>query len=337
VDSLNTLLQQSQELNYMKWGINRKMYHEMVLYSSYEQYVEDLKTFITEHCDFLLQAFADKKPATPTPPFEPEEYYYHFVNAKTQKAIDLDGDNVVQMGDDLGDESQDWIVKKVGEHFQIINRETNKALNDPTTGNVGPTINVGSQLNIADVNEEDESQLWDIVPQGSEGYYNLLNVHTQHIANLNGGSNNDFTQILSYTNDAKNGTSTNRMWLLQPTSALPVEPVDTIPTDTIPVDTIPTDTIAPDTIPVDTIPSGVMAYHEPAEYALAYNQQTKTLHFGSETPAELIFPVRIYNASGRLVGIFRADEHYSMASHPQGLYIATWNVSGKTRSVKFRR
>jgi len=81
----------------------------------------------------------------------------------------------------------------------------------------------------------------------------------------------------------------------------------------------------------------VMAYHEPAEYALAYNQQTKTLHFGSETPAELIFPVRIYNASGRLVGIFRADEHYPMASHPQGLYIATWNVSGKTRSVKFRR
>lgn len=307
VDSLNTLLQQSQELNYMKWGINRKMYHEMVLYSSYEQYVEDLKTFITEHCDFLLQAFADKKPATPTPPFEPEEYYYHFVNAKTQKAIDLDGDNVVQMGDDLSDESQDWIVKKVGEHFQIINRETNKALNDPTTGNVGPTINVGSQLNIADINEEDESQLWDIVPQGSEGYYNLLNVHSMHIANLNGGSANDGTPILSYTNDSKNGTSTNRLWYVRKNGSLPEE--------------------------VD----GIEDVREPEEYALAYNTDTKTLHFGSATPEALTFTVRIYTAGGQLIGSFRADETFSMMSQRPGIYIATWTAGGQKRSVKFSR
>ena len=80
-----------------------------------------------------------------------------------------------------------------------------------------------------------------------------------------------------------------------------------------------------------------MAYQEPAEYALAYNQQTKTLHFGSETPAALTFPVRIFNASGRLVGTFRADEQFSMVPYPQGIYIATWHVSGKTRSVKFSR
>ena len=337
VDSLSALLSQSQELNYQRWGINRKMYHEVVLYSSYDQYISDLKSFITEHCNYLLNAFYSKKPVEPTPPFEPEDFYYCIVNAKTRKAMDVQDNKIVQYTQTDGRESQEWQIRKNGDHYAIINRESGLALNDPTQGTSTATTNVGTQLNAVESDEHSEAQMWDFIPQGTDGYYNLLNVHTQHIANLNGGSNNDFTQILSYTNDAKNGTSTNRMWLLQPTSALPVEPVDTIPTDTIPVDTIPTDTIAPDTIPVDTIPSGVMAYHEPAEYALAYNQQTKTLHFGSETPAELIFPVRIYNASGRLVGIFRADEHYSMASHPQGLYIATWNVSGKTRSVKFRR
>ena len=369
VDSLSSLLNESQELNYQRWGINKKMYHEVVLYSSYDQYVSDLKTFITEHCEYLSDAFYSKKPVEPTPPFKPGNFYYRIVNAKTRKAMDLQDNNIVQYSQTDGRESQEWHIRKNGDHYAIINRETGLALNDPTNGPATATTNVGSQLNAEESDEHSEAQMWDFIPQGTEGYYNLLNVRTQHIANLNGGSNSDFTQILSYTNDAKNGTSTNRMWLLQPSSALPVDtiPVDTIPTDTIPVDTIPTDTIptdtiptdtiptdtiptdtipvdsipvdtiAPDTIPVDTIPTGVMAYQEPAEYALAYNQQTKTLHFGSETPAELIFPVRIYNASGRLVGIFRADEHYSMAAHPQGIYIATWNVSGRTRSVKFRR
>ena len=211
------------------------------------------------------------------------------------------------MGDDLSDESQDWIVKKVGEHFQIINRETNKALNDPTTGNVGPTINVGSQLNIADVNEEDESQLWDIVPQGSEGYYNLLNVHSMHIANLNGGSANDGTPILSYTNDSKNGTSTNRLWYVRKNGSLPEE--------------------------VD----GIEDVREPEEYALAYNTDTKTLHFGSATPETLTFTVRVYTAGGQLIGSFRADETFSMMSQRPGIYIATWTAGGQKRSVKFSR
>ena len=97
------------------------------------------------------------------------------------------------------------------------------------------------------------------------------------------------------------------MWILEPSSALPAEI------------------------------TGVEYFTEPEEYALAYNQQTTTLHFGSETPAELKFPVRVYNASGRLMGTFLANEQFSMAAYPQGIYIATWSVSGKTRSVKFQR
>ena len=337
VDSLSTLLNESQELNYQKWGINRRMYHEVVLYSSYDQYISDLKTFITEHCKYLSNAFYSKKPVEPTPPFEPKNFYYCIVNAKTRKAMDVQDNKIVQYTQTDGRESQEWQIRKNGDHYAIINRESGLALNDPTNGPATATTNVGTQLNVMESDEHSEAQMWDFIPQGTDGYYNLLNVSTQHIVNLNGGNSNDYTQILSYTNDAKNGTSTNRMWFLQPTSALPIEPVDTIPTDTIPTDIIPTDTIAPDTIPVDTIPSGIMAYQEPAEYALAYNRDTQTLHFGSETPSELTFPVRIFNASGRLVGTFRADEQFSMVPYPQGIYIATWHVSGKTRSVKFSR
>ena len=344
VDSMNTLLQESQELNYQKWGINRKMYHEVVLYSSYDQYVRDLKQFITEHCDYLLEAFANRLPDEPLPPFAPENYYYHIVNAKTQKAADLDGDLVVQMTCDDSKESQDWEIKPTGSHFRFFNRHTGKALNDPTEGEVGPTTNVGEQLNTAEPDEHSESQMWDLIMQNNEGQMNLMNVHTQHIVNLSGGSSDDYTALLSYSNDDRNATSTNRLWYLRKGEPLPIDsiPSDTIPTDTIPVDTIPTDTIPVDTIPTDTIPTdtipdGIEHFVEPADYALAYNPQTMTLHFGSATPELLTFPVRIFNASGRLVGMFRADEQYSMEASPKGIYIATWNVSGKRRSVKFSR
>lgn len=307
VDSLSDLLSQSQQLNYAKWGINRKMYHEVVLYSSYNQYISDLKNFITEHCEYLLNAFFNKKPAEPTPPFEPEEFYYRIVNAKTRKVMDVDNNKIVQYTNTSSRQSQEWWIRKNGDHYMLINRDSGLALNDPTVGNSTATTNVGTQLNVTELNELSQAQQWDFIPQGTEGYYNLLNIQTQHIANLNGGNSNDYTQILSYTNDAKNGTSTNRMWILEPSSALPAEI------------------------------TGVEYFTEPEEYALAYNQQTKTLHFGSETPAELKFPVRVYNASGRLMGTFLANEQFSMAAYPQGIYIATWNVSGKTRSVKFQR
>ena len=62
IDSLQQVLSRSQQLNYEKWGISKKMYHEMVLYSSYDQYIDDLKTFITDHCSYLKQAFANRKP-----------------------------------------------------------------------------------------------------------------------------------------------------------------------------------------------------------------------------------------------------------------------------------
>ena len=325
VDSLSNLLQQSQELNYEIWGINRKMYHEVVLYSSYDQYVRDLKVFITQHCDFLTEAFASRLPEEPTPPFKPENYYYHIVNAKTQKAADLDGERVVQLVNNNEKESQDWEIQSLGSHFRLLNRLTGKALNDPTEGEVGPTTNVGTQLNIAEPDEHNERQQWDIIAQGNEGYYNLLNVYTQHIVNLTGGSSDDYTALLSYTNDEKNSTSTNRLWYLKKNGELPEVP-DTIPVDTIPNDTIP-----------DPEPDGIAQHKEPAAYALAYNPQTKVLHFGAEDRSELTFTVRIFSANGKLVGTFTANSEFPMTAQPTGIYIATWNVGGKTRSVKFKR
>ena len=154
--------------------------------------------------------------------------------------------------------------------------------------------------------ENSDSQLWDIIPQGTEGWYNLLNVHTQHIANLRAGSSNDYTPILSYTNDERNGESQNRLWYIIPNGPLP-----------------------------DEI-TGVRDI-EPDEYALAYDPMQQVLHFGSETPERLTFTVSVHAANGVLIGQFKANEEFNMTNQPSGIYIVSWRCGNKTRSVKFKK
>lgn len=308
IDSLTTLLDESQKLNYQKWGINTKMYHETVLYSSYDKYIADLKQFISDHTAWLKTEFANRKAPEPTPAFKPLDYYYRIVSANTSKAIEVsNGNSVTQYTNVTDRETADWYMRPTttGDYFQIINRSNNMALNDPTTGSVTPTTNVGTHLNVVNANEKDESQLWQLVPQGTQGYYNLLNVHTQHVANLQGGSNADNTPILSYTNDARNETSKNRLWYLIPTKT-----------------------------PLSGDITGI-ATVEPEAYALAYNQSSQILHFGSETPSQLSFGVKVYAANGALVGQFSASENFSVANLPLGVYIVSWQVGGQKRSAKF--
>ncbi len=315
IDSLVALVQESQDLNYKKWGINRRMYNERVLYSSYDQYVDDLKSFISVHIEYLRTAFMKKKPAGPTPPFVAENYYYRFTNANTTKAMDIVGQSeeagagICTWSDIRGRESEDWVVTPVGEYFHITNRKGGMALNDPTSGAVGPTVNVGRLLDTAEPDTLDDRQLWSIVPQGTAGYYNLVNKYSRHTANLSGGSAMDGTAVLSYTTDGKNSTSLNRLWYIIPGDGLPVvEP-------------------EPDAI------AGV----EPQEYALAYHADAKMLHFGSETPEMLTFEVGIYDAGGHKVRAFRADEQCSVADLPKGVYVVSWKCGGKVRSAKFMR
>lgn len=305
IDSMTNLMARSIDLNYEKWGIRTRVYHENVLYSSYGQYVIDLKNYIANHCAFLQEAFANRKPIEPTPPFHPIERYYRITNANTSKAMESNGNNVTQYTNLEERETEDWIIRRTNGFFQIVNRASELALNDPTTGDVGPTINVGTPLNVTPPDTLDTRQLWDIIPQGTDGYYNLMNAYTQHIANLSGGNYSDGTQILSYSNDSRNGESKNRLWLITPTK---------------------------EQIPIEY--TGIREI-EPEDYALAYDPLTQELHFGSATPEALSFTVHLYSLEGKLIGTFIANERFPMAQQPHGIYIVTWQCGGKTRSVKF--
>lgn len=315
IDSINDLIQESQELNYKKWGIDVRMYNERVLYSSYSQYVTDLKNFIHNHNAFLGNAFANKQPAEETPEFVPDSFYYRITNASTAKAVDIvncdtvAGTEVCTWTNNPEHTTQNWEIRQVGNYFLIINRHGNVALNDPTQGYSTETTNTGTHLNVAAVNPDDDRQLWTIKPQGTSGYYNIINKRSKHTANLEGGNSADGTALLSWTTDGKNSTSTNRLWYIIPDEELPDEPGEDV---------------------------GIGAV-EPDEYALAYNPQTQILHFGSASPEQLTFTARIYTSDGRIVGQFRADEEFNAGNLPDGVYIVSWTCGSKNRSAKFMK
>ncbi len=301
IDSLQTLLDASQQLNYRKWGISTRMYHETVLYSSYSQYVSDLKQFVTDHTEYLSKVFASKagQPVDPTPAFVPENHYYRVLNAGNSMAIEGSSSGQVYSYYNQTDRTaEEWTIKPVGQYFSLVNRSEGKALNDPSTSSA-----VGTPLALAEVDTTDAHQLWDIIAQGSDGYYNLRSVGTDHIANLSGGSSSAFANILSYTNDSRNATSKNRLWYF--------EKGDEITT--------------------------AISLPEPEEYALAYNRTLGYLHFGSATPEALQFTVGVFDAQGRRVASFQACEKMDVSTLPAGVYVVSWTVGGHRRSAKFSK
>ena len=62
IDSLDVLLKASQELNYQKWEIDKRKLGEVVIFSTYEEYIDDLRQYVSERVKTLFQTFSDRRP-----------------------------------------------------------------------------------------------------------------------------------------------------------------------------------------------------------------------------------------------------------------------------------
>ena len=75
----------------------------------------------------------------------------------------------------------------------------------------------------------------------------------------------------------------------------------------------------------------------PVDYALAYDPQSGRLHFGCDNLEDLRFMVMVYDNGGRRVRTFRASDGTNLAGLPRGLYMITWSVDGRQRTVKLMK
>ena len=311
LDSLVTLIDASQQLNYQRWGISTRALRERVLYSSYDRYIDDLRLFINRHMDYLTTAFAallpdapEPDPDTNTPDFIAEENtYYTIANSGTGTCLDVDIDNdeLCARQRDEDSESQQWYITNLSNGYLFItNRATGQALSDPSPVGTTATTNTGSVIVLADADSTDTRQLWDLVAQ-SDDQYNIVSRWSQHAANLQGGNQADGTRVISYTSDDRNASSRNRLWRIEAAGTIVEDAVNDVLQD----------------------------------YALAYDTYDERLHFGADDRSALTFRAMIYDRSGRLVDTFSASEDYSMHQLPKGLYIVSWRHDGRQHSVKF--
>lgn len=221
IDSLASLNAQSQNLNYQRWNtLNTKVYREIYLYNTYDEYIEQLKRFITEHMQFLSQGFAARAgDAVPLFDFKCQEgYSYRITNIGTGNAVDLgvDSTKVVTQHVNGVRKSQEWELRSIDGHYQIVNCATGMAFHDPSSLTVA-----GSQLDVVKANVTDSRQLWDIVTVNNKGIYNLINVGTGYAVNNNDGSSVDDNPLTSYISDSRNSVSLNRKWSLTPVEFIP--------------------------------------------------------------------------------------------------------------------
>ena len=313
-DSLARVMEQSQQQNYKKWSINYRYYNELVLHSTYSEYIDDLRTFIRGHVAFLTKTFAERADVydqpTPTPPFKPNtDYYYRIFNKGVALATIDVADNYEQSQEPVclwmstnGRDSQLWQLNKIGTYFQLVNKQTGLALADPSTPEeLGTSVN----LQLVKPSETNTRQQWAVVAQGTDGFYNLKNRYTQKIVNNRGHASNNGNAIISYPSNERDATSDARLWIPEPTDT-------------------------------EVVPAGVTATAT-ADYALAYDRSRQILHFLFDPSTPLPITASVYAADGTLCGTFAAGHDFSLAPFAPGVYIVSWQAGGKHYRKKFAR
>ncbi len=217
VDSLGTLLAQSAELNFAKYGINTKVYKEVVLHDTYAEYITDLKNFLTKHFDYLDKELPARVNATYDDNAQEFELnvnnFYRIQSVKENTLFDVTNEALAEgsvtclWSLDEGRRTQQWTIKQVGDHYQFLNRASGLAL-------FAPNGDLDTRLTLAEPDETDDAQLWSIDLASDEySYYNIINKAYSRTANASGSVSG---ALICWESNEKNRTSAGRQWIITP-------------------------------------------------------------------------------------------------------------------------
>lgn len=301
VDSMALVIRPSRIENFKRWSINTKTYDEVFLFNTYDEYVENVKAFIRVHNEYLSKEFHRRCGLVATKAFQAQEEYSYKIYSKAFPAMAAaltDHQVGISRVTDEGDEGQKWNIHATGGHFLITNAQTGMALSDRGTGE-------GELLTLEAPDSTDRHQLWDFIPQGAGGYYNIKNVRSGRVAYNKDGMAMEGNPICNANSDERDATSGNRQWQLMTVGKSDLTPVEAIEAQT--------------------------------DYVLAYSAQTQTLRFlceQSDRPV-LQFTASLHNTSGMLMAQISSTSTFSTASLPSGVYIVSWKFGGTVHSCKF--
>lgn len=313
IDSLAALLEESQMANFQKWRINQRVYNELVLFSTYQEGVEYLKTFIRNHIVYLTKTFeqaaADMgEVLEETPEFELDEtFYYRILNKGNGNSIDvIDGatGTICTWAPNTERETQMWEILDAGDgYYQLVNASSGLAITDVAQYASG-SYQTGSTLTQQTLVKSNTRQQWKFVPMGTENSYVIANRLTNLAMNNSGNNANNGNNVLSWKNDADNPQKNTRQWRIEKYEPKPVDAVEEAPVHA-------------------------------CEYAVFYRPEQQDICFAVEEGGVLSGTARIYSMEGREMMRFDVNETVNVAVLPEGIYLLRWEEAGRTYSVKF--
>ena len=220
-------LYQSQLLNYEKWPVlSTHIFREVRLFSTFDEYLYDLSSYIDKRIVFLTNDFATAKaalkdepevpeipeiPEVPkNPAFKAENYYYSITNIKSGLALDITDQKPAEAAylnlwtADDARSSQLWqFIPLKGGYYSIREKANGLAVKCGTTS--------GESLSLATPDTLDSQQLWRVDTCGVANAFGLINKATNFSLNNAGGSLTDGTKAIGY---AYRMSSQNQQWIL---------------------------------------------------------------------------------------------------------------------------
>lgn len=310
IDEKESELTASQVLDGKLWPINKRVYDEYMVFSTYSATVDFLRKFVKERVDYLTETFeAEASGSLPTAPFEIEEnYYYRIHNANTMKCADIADDGKSLCGNTYTAEtpSQQWNITDLGNGVcMITNRVTGEAITD-----AAPLVN-GSyqrneQLTLTAPDSNNPRQQWQIVPLATGGAYTIANIATRLAWNNSGGSSKEGNPLISWDNDNNNINKPNRHWR------------------------IIRDELKDDS-GVDTLTSS------PKEYAVTYSPSEGIVRFISNAEKSPVGSYNITGLNGAILKSGRISDCIDISDLSTGIYVLVWECEGLTTSRKLIR
>ena len=308
VDSMAAEIAPSRIENYRRWSLSTKTYDEVFIFNTYEQYVQQIKTFIREHNDYLSTEFGRLAQLVPTAAFTPLTDYSYKIYSKAFPNMVLAPKPIenatatsigIYRNQDEDDEWQKWNLTADGDGYvTLVNAQSGLSLCDVGYGSE-------EQLCVRPIQPATKEHLWKFVPQAIGGYYNLKNVATGHVIYNFDGMADEGNPVYGVVSDSKDASSSNRMWKPLPCGK--------------------------------SVLSAVQSMQSQIDYALSFSRSGNSLRFvcADSNRNDLLFVATIYDLAGNRVATFRADEVYSTQSLPRGTYIVSWVFGGQSQSAKF--
>ena len=218
----------SQQLNYERWPVlSSQIFREVRLFSTYDEYINDLSSYVDNRITFLTNDFATAKAAlkdegeeepedNTNPPFKAENYYYSITNIKSGLALDIMDQSPAEDAflnlwtADNTRSSQLWKFTPVsGGYYSILDKVSNLAVKCSNTS--------GESLSLATTDTTDSQQLWKVDTCGVANAFGLINKATNYSLNNAGGGLIDGTKAVGYTYRM---TSQNQQWILTKKEAI---------------------------------------------------------------------------------------------------------------------